>query len=152
MQTVRDESGHHYILVKQSQESSLVRDPETGEETHVPNGDLTHVDGESPLETAATAVPETLRAVVTATHDTQALGLLTELDTRGPLSVHELLSAYDLCERDLHGLVSEFRAAGLVTETTVVGRRGYRLTESAKDAVSELIDSDDTRNCLPDKE
>jgi DNA-binding HxlR family transcriptional regulator len=144
MQTVRDESGHQYILVKQSQESSLVRDPETGEETHLSNAELTHVDGASPLETAATAVPEQLRVVVTATHDTQALGLLIELDTRGPLSVHELLSAYELCERDLHGLLGELRAAGLVTETEVAGRRGYRLTESAKDAVSKLIETDDT--------
>ena len=29
MRTVRDESGTHYILLKQSGQSSLVRDPET---------------------------------------------------------------------------------------------------------------------------
>lgn len=144
MQTVQDESGRHYILVKQSQDASLVRDPETGDEKHVPNADLTHIDGESPLETAAIAVPDAVRAVVTATHDTKALGLLVELDARGPLSVHELLSAYDLCESDLHGLLGEFRAAGLVTETDVAGRRGYHLTESARDAVSELTEPSDT--------
>lgn len=144
MQTVRDESGRHYLLVKQSQESSLVRDPETGGEKHVPNADLTHIDGQSPLETAAAAVPDAVRTVVTATHDTQALGLLVELDTRGPLSAQELLSAYALCESDLHGLLGEFRAAGLVVETDVTGRRGYRLTESAKDAVSELTEPIDT--------
>ena len=36
MRTV-DHDGDRYLLVKRSDESSLVRDPETGEERHLPN-------------------------------------------------------------------------------------------------------------------
>lgn len=138
MRTVRDESGRHYLLVKESAESSLVRDPETGAERHVPNADLEPVDGASPLSTAAAAVPDAVRTVVTAAHDDRALGLLVELDDRGPLSVPELLDAYDLCESDLHGLLGEFRAAGLLTEATVHGRRGYDATETTSEALAVL--------------
>ncbi|MDS0257933.1 hypothetical protein NDI56_00760 [Haloarcula sp. S1CR25-12] len=138
MRTVRDESGTHYILLKESSESSLVRDPKTGAERHVANEKLASVDGESPLATAATAVPDAVRTVVTAAHDEHALGLLVELDTRGPLSVHELLDSYDLCESDLHGLLGEFRAAGLVEEADVFGQRGYDTTDTATDAVAFL--------------
>ncbi|MBV0901481.1 DUF7346 family protein [Haloarcula salina] len=138
MRTVRDESGRRYLLVKESAESSLVRDPETGAERHVPNADLESVDGASPLSTAATAVPDAVRTVVTAAHGDRALGLLVELDDRGPLSVQELLDAYDLCESDLHGLLGEFRAAGLLTEATVHGRRGYDATETTSEALAVL--------------
>jgi len=139
MRTVRDDSGTHYILLKQSSESSLVRDPETGAEKHVANETIKAVDGESPLSTAATAVPDAVRTVLTAAHDERALGLLVELDRRGPLSVHELLDSYDLCESDLHGLLGEFRAAGLVEEADVFGQRGYDATETATDALERLI-------------
>lgn len=138
MRTVRDDDGTHYLLLKQSGESSLVRDPESGEEHHVPNERLEHVDGESPLETAAESVPATVRRVLTAVPDERALGLVCELDRRGPLDVRTLLSAYDLCESDLHGLLAEFRAAGLVTETRVAGERGYETTERASDAIEQL--------------
>jgi len=140
MRTVRDESGARYILLKQSSESSLVRDPETGAEKHVANETLATVDGESPLSTAANAVPEAVRTVLTAAHDDRALGLLVELDRRGPLSVHDLLDSYDLCESDLHGLLGEFRAAGLVEESTVFGQPGYDTTATASDAVERLTD------------
>ncbi|HMB50924.1 MAG TPA: hypothetical protein VKM69_09715 [Natronoarchaeum rubrum] len=140
MRTVRDESGARYILLKQSSESSLVRDPETGTEKHVANETLAAVDGESPLSTAASAVPEAVRTVLTAAHDDRALGLLVELDRRGPLSVHDLLDSYDLCESDLHGLLGEFRAAGLVEESTVFGQPGYDTTATASDAVERLTD------------
>jgi len=142
MRTVRDESGRRYLLVKESAESSLVRDPETGAERHVPNADLESVDGTSPLATAATAVPDAVRTVVTAAHGDRALGLLVELDDRGPLAVEELLDAYDLCESDLHGLLGEFRAAGLLTEATVHGRRGYDATEKASEALAVLRATD----------
>jgi len=138
MRTVRDESGTQYLLVKQSSESSLVRDPETGTEHHLPNRELVAVDGESPLSTAATAVPDGVRTVITAAHDDRALGLLVELDRQGPLSVHELLDSYDLCESDLHGLLGEFRAAGLIEEADVTGRRGYDITENGSDAIGWL--------------
>jgi len=140
MRTVRDESGTHYVLVKQSGESSLVRDPETGTEKHVANEELVAVEGESPLETAASAVPEAVRTVLTAAHDDRALGLLIELDRRGPLSVHDLLDSYDLCESDLHGLLGEFRAAGLLAKADVFGQPGYDTTETASDAIALLTD------------
>jgi len=138
MRTVRDADGDRYILLKESAESSRVRDPGTGEERHVPNEELEPVDGESPLETAANAVPEAARRMVTVVPDRRALGLLVEIDGRGPLDVHVLLDAYDLCESDLHGLLAEFRAAGLVEETDVAGRRGYRITDDGHDALARL--------------
>lgn len=138
MRTVRDESGTHYVLLKQSSESSLVRDPETGAEKHVANEELEPIDGESPLATAATAVPDSVRTVLTAAHDDRALGLLLELNRRGPLSVHDLLDSYDLCESDLHGLLGEFRAAGLVETTEVLGQPGYEATGMTTEALAHL--------------
>ena len=134
MQSVRDEDGTRYILLKRSAESSRVRDPETGEERYVPNDRLTSGD-ESPLAVAASGVPEEVRRAVLACRDDRALGLLVEFVDRGPLAVRTLLDGYDLCESDLHGLVAEFRAAGLLDETTVAGERGYQPTDAARDAV-----------------
>lgn len=138
MQTVRDEEGTEYLLVKQSGDSSRVRDPESGTEQYLPNDRLTSVAGTSPLETAAASVPSATRRVMTAARDTQSLGLLVEVVDRGPLSVIALLDAYDLCESELHGLVGEFRAAGLLEETRVHGRRGYDATPLAREAVAEM--------------
>ena len=138
MRTVRDDDGTHYLLLKQSGESSLVRDPATGDERHLPNDEFEVVDGESPLETAANAVPDAIRRVLTATHDDRALGLLLEIDTQGPVGVRTLLSAYDLCERDLHGLLAEFRAAGLLEEAKTNGQRGYVTTDDASAALDVL--------------
>lgn len=137
-QTVRDEEGNRYILVKRSSDSSLVRDPQTGETLHVPNEELQVVDGQSPLVTAASAVPDEVVTVLTAVPDERALGLLLELDAAGPLAVRTLLSAYDLCESDLHGILAELRAAGLVEERTVAGERGYAATTAASAALDEL--------------
>jgi hypothetical protein len=137
MQTVRDGDGKRYLLVKRSGDSSRVRDPETGEERYVENDAVT-VEGDSPLETAASAVSEPVRRVTTAVHDERSLGLLVELADREAVSVVELLDAYDLCESDLHGLLGEFRAAGLLEETRVHGERGYAATETTKRAVDEL--------------
>lgn len=138
MRTVHDENGTRLLLIKQSDESSRVRDPETGAERHVQNDRLTEVHEESPLETAAQGVPEPIRNVVTAAHDERSLGLLVELVDDGPLSVVELLDAYELCESDLHGLLAEFRAAGLIEEVDVAGRRGYEATETTARAVERL--------------
>ncbi|ADQ67923.1 hypothetical protein C499_16627 [Halogeometricum borinquense DSM 11551] len=137
MQTVRDDDGKRYVLVKRSGESSRVRDPATGEERYLPNDAVTF-EGVSPLVAAASGVSEPLRRAVTAVHDDRSLGLLVELVDRDAVSVVELLAAYDLCESDLHGLLSEFRAAGLITETTVHGERGYAATETAREAVATL--------------
>ena len=140
MRTVRDADGNRLLLLKESAESSRVRDPETGAERHLPNDELTTVDGESPLRTAARAIPEPSRRLLTAVPDRRALGLLVEIDERGPLDVYVLLDAYDLCESDLHGLLAEFRAAGLVAETEAIGRRGYRITDEGHDALARLRD------------
>lgn len=138
MRTVRGPDGRTYLLVKRSSESSRVRDPKTGEERYVSNDELEAVGGESPLETAARAVPESVRTILVATPTERALGLLVDLVDRGPLPVVELLDSYDLCESDLHGLLTEFRIAGLVEETTVYGERGYEATATARDGVERL--------------
>jgi hypothetical protein len=137
MRTVEDEDGDRYLLLKESGESSLVRDPDSGERRHVPNDDLKPVAGESPLATAAGSVPGPVRTLLTAVPDERALGLLLELEERGPVDVRALL-AYDLCESDLHGLLAEFRAAGLVAETEVGGERGYETTEVASEGLAHL--------------
>ncbi|MDS0293448.1 DUF7346 family protein [Halogeometricum luteum] len=137
MQTVRDGDGKRYLLVKRSGDSSRVRDPETGEERYVENDDVTF-EGDSALETAASAVSDPVRRLMTAVHGERSLGLLVELADREAVSVVELLDAYDLCESDLHGLLGEFRAAGLLEEATVYGERGYAATETTKAAVAEL--------------
>ena len=136
MRTV-DHDGDSYLLLAQSDESSLVRDPETGEERHLPNEELT-ASGESPLVLAARRVPEPARRLLAAVPSERALGVLVELDERGPMAVRAALSAYDLCESDLHGLFGELRAAGLVAEADVDGRRGYRLTERGVEALEAV--------------
>ena len=137
MRTVEDDAGDRYILLKESGDSSLVRDPESGERRHIANETLEPVARESPLATAASAVPGPVRRLLTAVPDERALGLLLELEERGPLGVRALLE-YDLCESDLHGLLAEFRAAGLVTETEVAGERGYETTERASEGLARL--------------
>ena len=138
MRTVRDTDGARYLLVKRSSDSTLVRDPETGAETYLPNDELTEVEGLSALSVAASGVPEPVRTVVTAAHTEDALGLLVELADRGPVPIRDLLSAYDLCESDLHGTLAEFRAAGLVRECEVAGERGYEATETTREAIDVL--------------
>jgi hypothetical protein len=141
MRTVRDADGDRYLLLKESDESSLVRDPESGAERYVANDDLDFVD-ESPLATAAAGIDSAVRRLVTATYDDQSLGLLVELVDGGPLATVELLDSYDLCESDLHGLLAEFRAAGLVAEAETAGQRGYDATDLAREAVAELRDGE----------
>jgi len=138
MQTVADAEGTHYLLIKQSSDASLVRNPETGTERYIDNDQLTVVDGESPLQTAASAIDPAVRRLLTATHNDRSLGLLVELVDRGPCSTLALLDGYGLCESDLHGLVGEFRAAGLIEEATAEGRRGYDATDLARRAVDQL--------------
>jgi hypothetical protein len=150
MRSVRDEEGERYLLVKRSAESSLVRDPETGAERYLSNADLTVEEATSPLTTATDAVPASVRRVLTATSTERALGVLVELVDRGPLAVRTLLGDYDLCESDLHGVIAEFRAAGLVAETHVAGERGYEATEPARDAVARLRTDAETDRSAPD--
>ena len=136
MRTVEHE-GDRYLLVKQSGESSLVRDPETGEQRYLPNDELA-ATGDSPLTVAARAVPEAARRVLTTVHSERTLGVLVELEERGPLSVREILGSYDLCESDVHGTFAELRAAGLVEEADVAGERGYTTTELASEGLDAL--------------
>ncbi|WP_439025857.1 DUF7346 family protein [Haloarchaeobius sp. DT45] len=142
MRTVRDDSGDRYLLVKRSSDASLVRDPATGEERYVENDRLESVDGETPLETAASAVPPAVRRILTATHDDRSLGLLVELVDGGPIAVRDLLASYDLCESDMLGLLTEFRAAGLAEEATIAGERGYDATDLARAGVAVLRETD----------
>lgn len=138
MQTVEDEGGSRYLLLKRSGDASLVRDPETGEERYVDNGALSPVEGASTLETAASEIDEPVRRFLSAVHDERTLGLLSVLDSRGPLSVRELLSFDTLCESDFYGTIVELRAAGLLEEREVAGERGYGVTETASEALSSL--------------
>ena len=138
MRTVRDDSGKRYVLLKESGESSLVRDPDSGETGYVENDSLDAVDGESPLETAASGVPGPVRRVLTAVHDEAGLGLLADLADRGPVAVRDMLGAYDQCESDLHGRLTELRAAGLIEEATIAGERGYDATDEAREALAAL--------------
>lgn len=136
MRTVEHE-GSRYVLLKRSGDSSLVRDPETGVERYLPNEELT-VTGEPPLTIVARTVAEPQRRLLTAVHSEELLGLLVELDDRGPRSAREILDLCDLCESDLHGRLMELRAAGLIRETDVSGERGYEATELARDGLSAL--------------
>lgn len=150
MRTVRGPDGDRYLLVTEADEASLVRDPETGDEQYLPNEELSPVAGTAPLLTAADAVPGSIRAVLTACPDERALGLLIELVDRGPVAVTDLLEEYDRCESDLHGLLAEFQAAGLVVEAGVYGERGYEATGRARRAVATLRDADDGEGDAPD--
>ncbi|WP_336326615.1 DUF7346 family protein [Halovenus sp. HT40] len=137
---VEDDSGTRYLLLKQSSESSLVRNIETGEREHIPNDELDGLEDTSTLDAILTPVPEAVRTLLSAVHDDRALAVLLELDSEGPMGVRQLLSAYDFCESDLHGLLAELQAAGLIEETTVAGERGYAATDSATEALAMLTD------------
>lgn len=148
MKTVRDDDGKRYLLVKQSSDASLVRDPDTGNACYVRNDRLESIDGESPLEVAAAGVDAPIRRLVTAVHDDRTLGLLLTLADRGPTRVRELLETDGLCESDLHGTLAELTAAGVVEETTVDGERGYRVSDESQTALTLLretiVESDDS--------
>lgn len=133
--TVEDEAGNRYLLLKRSGDSSLVRDPETGERRHLPTESLDAVDAGA-VETILAPVPDAVVTLLTAVHDDRALALLREIDTEGPIAARTLLESYDFCESDLHGLLGELRAAGLVAEQTVAGERGYESTETAREALA----------------
>lgn len=115
MQTVEDGTGRRYVLVKQSQDTSLVADPETGEHRYKANEDLT------PVGVKEDTIPVTT--------------LLETLASHGSLPVREVLKRTTLCESDLHGTAQALRASGLISERTVNGHRGYALTEAGMDAV-----------------
>lgn len=140
MHTVRTSDGTRYLLLKQSSDSSLVRDPTTGDERHIENDrlELIENDGVSPLETIANAVPDSVRQILSAVSDDRSLGLLLVLDQREPIAVSDLMSLSDLCESDVNGLLSEFRAAGLVEPISIGGVPGYETTTLTSEGLSVL--------------
>lgn len=142
MRTVVDGDDRRWVLVKESSESSRVRDPETGEETFRPNDDLEPAGGESPFETLARSVPEPARRILRAAHEDWQIGLLVTLADDGPRPVRTLLGESAACESDFLGVVTELRAAGLVAETTVAGERAYELTAVGHDGIDALRQSD----------
>lgn len=135
MRTVRDEDGRQYLLIKESDDTSLVRDPKTGAEQYVDSDTLEPVEETGPLTAAAGGLSAPVRTVVRAVHDEQTLGLLVVLTDRGALSARQLLAETTFCESDLHGRLAELTAAGLIEETTVAGERGYEATTAATAAV-----------------
>jgi hypothetical protein len=139
-QPVRDAAGNRYLLLKRSDESCLVRNLETGQRTHLPTEELEQLDA-STLDVLLAAVPESVRTLLTAVHDERSLALLLELEADGPTPVRTLVSAYDFCERDLHGLLAELQAAGLIEEVTIAGERGYETTPTATTALDQLRES-----------
>jgi len=126
-----------YLLVKRSEESSLVRDPETGEEHYLPNAELEPA-GEDPLALASEGVSPGVRALIRGCHDESTLGLLLELERCGPLPVRDILDVGESCESDLNGLLAELRVAGCIEETEVAGERGYRVSGAVADALAAL--------------
>lgn len=138
MRTVRDDDDDVYVVLKESSDSTLVRDPATGEQRHLPNDDIERAGGASPLDALATGVPDEGRAVVRAVHEDWQLGLLVALADDGPLAARDAVGQFDACESDLVGALTEFRAAGLVEETTVGGERGYELTDRGEAGVEAL--------------
>jgi hypothetical protein len=134
---IRDNEGTRYILEKRSADSSRVRNPETGERLHLPNDSLEPVDA-SPLRVATDALSGDAVTLVTRVPNERALGLLVDLDERGPTGVRRLLDVTDLCEGDLHGLLAALQAGGLLAEVTVAGERGYETTETASAALDRL--------------
>lgn len=138
MQTVRDGAGNRYLLLKRSDESSLVRDPDTGDERYLDNAALAPAEGASELAVAAAEIDAPVRRLLSAVHDDEGLGLLVVLSTRGPLPVRALLDLDDSCESDLHGLLAELQAAGLIEEREIAGERGYVTTDRAENALSSL--------------
>ena len=148
MRTV-EHDGDSYLLVKRSEESSLVRDPETGEERYLPNGELVAAGGSS-LALSARRVPEPTRRLLTAVRSERALGVLLELDERGPLSVRTVLGEYDLCESDLTGCSASSgprgwsprrrSTANVATGSPTAAARGWRRCGRSYDGASMVAD------------
>jgi hypothetical protein len=138
VQPVRDGDGNRLLLRKESGDSALVYDPESGEERHVERSTLTPIEA-PPLESAArAAIEDDLRQLLLAIPNERALGLLLTLADGGPLSVRNLMAETTVCESDLGGLLASLTAAGLIEEADVTGERGYALTDLADRAIEKI--------------
>jgi hypothetical protein len=138
VQPVRDEDGNRLVLRKESGDTALVYDPDTGDERHVERSTLTPIEV-SPLEAAAeAALDDEVRDLVLAIPNERALGLLVTLADRGPLSVRTLLAETTFCESDLSGLLASLTAAGLLSEQTDAHQRHYTVTERGRRALDHL--------------
>lgn len=132
MRAVQGPDGGPVLIVEHAPDGSRIVDPREGACRTVATGALDPVEGD-PLGAVGRAVRETAGPLPVA--GDAAAGVLADLE-RGPRSVRGMVDAYGLCESDLHGLLAELTAAGLLAETTVGGRRGYELTEEARLALA----------------
>jgi len=121
MQVVTDGDAY-YLLHRALGAECRLRRLLTGETTTLPCESL----APARVEAALAAVGDDLEDQAVGSN--KAAALLLELALGGPASARELLDRFDVCESDLHGAVSELRAAGLLEQTSVYGERGYRVT------------------------
>lgn len=144
MDTVRTDDGTRYLLLKRSSDSSLVRDLTTGDERYIENERLERISDNAPLETVAHTVPAAVRRVLSAVPNERALGLLLIIDRQGPIAVSEIVELSDLCESDINGLLSAFRAAELIEREPIpiVDVPGCATTELASEGLAVLYDQD----------
>lgn len=109
----------HYVLQRVVGAECHVRSIPTGETSTLPASSLSPVAPDDALRTLDADIAADVGS-------NAAAGLFLELAVDGPASARGLLDQFDVCESDLHGAVSELRAAGLIEPTTVYGERGYR--------------------------
>ncbi|MEF8775197.1 MAG: hypothetical protein V5A43_01680 [Haloarculaceae archaeon] len=136
MRPVSDGAGTRYLLLRVDDGSALVRDVDTGARSRLPLETLAALPG-SPLS-ATGKEPDAPPQPLDRAPSDPALGLLVELRASGPRAVRDLLAETTLCESDLHGMVADLRAAGLVREASIGGERGYDLTAAAASAFATL--------------
>lgn len=136
--TVEDPDGNRYVLEEHEEPESRVFDPASGTRQQLPTDDLTPVDEPPQLAAMARSLGPGSVFRFDGVHDERSLGLVLELERRGPSAVRTLLDMTTLCESDLHGYLGELQAGGLIREETVHGERGYALTETAMSRLSEL--------------
>lgn len=128
--------GDRYLLLKRSTSSSLVYDPVSGDRRYLPNHELDISDKSGhggSEESLLNRIPEL--GALGSIADDATLEILFEIETNGPLPARDLLGRIDCCESDLHGIISELRAAELVTEIDLPGGRGYQTTARASEAL-----------------
>lgn len=140
MRLVRDASGRVNVVRSRGTEELTIVDPVTGAERTVSATTVAPVADESELHLVADAIPTPIEPPLATVGDPRALGILGVLEAAGPLPATTMLAFESLCESDLHGIVGELRAAGLVEEAIVDGRRGYRTTQAAEDALAHTRD------------